>query len=170
MFVDSMMDLVKKGIVTGKIVAGFGLGSNELYNFMADARVELRPDRIINDPTEIAKIDNLISINVTLMVDLTGQACSESLGFSSIALPAGKSDFMTGRRAVEGRKRISLPAFNHPDERWDQIHDHGCASSGGSGDHTEVRCHVHGHGIWDCGSLPETDPGPGQCNDCHCPS
>jgi len=50
-----MMDLVKQGIVTGKIVAGFGLGSNELYNFMGDSKVELRPIRIINDPNEIGK-------------------------------------------------------------------------------------------------------------------
>ena len=34
MFVDSMLELVKKGVITGKMVAGFGLGSNELYEFI----------------------------------------------------------------------------------------------------------------------------------------
>ena len=111
MFVDSMLDLVKKGIVTGKIVAGFGLGSNELYNFMGDGRVELKPIRIINDPNEIAKIDKLISINVTLMVDLTGQSCSESLGFAQYSCTGGQSDFTRGAALSRGGKGfLCLPS------------------------------------------------------------
>ncbi len=111
MFVDSMLDLVKKGIVTGKIVAGFGLGSNELYDFMGDGRVELRPVRIINDPNEIGKIDNLISINVTLMIDLTGQSCSESLGFAQYSCTGGQSDFTRGAAMSKGGKGfLCLPS------------------------------------------------------------
>jgi len=106
-----MLDLVKKGIVTGKIVAGFGLGSNELYNFMGDGRVELRPVRIVNDPNEIAKIDNLISINVTLMVDLTGQSCSESIGFAQYSCTGGQSDFTRGAALAKGGKGfLCLPS------------------------------------------------------------
>ena len=111
MFVDSMLDLVKKGVVTGKILAGFGLGSNDLYDFMADERVELRPIRIINDPYEIAKIDKLISINATLMVDLTGQACSESLGFAQYSCCGGQSDFTRGAALSKGGKGfLCLPS------------------------------------------------------------
>ena len=111
MFVDSMLDLIKKGIVTGKIVAGFGLGSNELYNFMGDGRVELRPVRIINDTNEIGKIDNLISINVTLMIDLTGQSCSESLGFAQYSCTGGQSDFTRGAALSRGGKGfLCLPS------------------------------------------------------------
>ncbi|HUH65359.1 MAG TPA: acetyl-CoA hydrolase/transferase C-terminal domain-containing protein [Syntrophales bacterium] len=111
MFVDSMLDLIKKGIVTGKIVAGFGLGSVELYDFMADERVELRPVRVINDPSEIAKVDNLISINVTLMVDLTGQSCSESLGFAQYSCTGGQSDFTRGAALSKGGKGfLCLPS------------------------------------------------------------
>jgi acyl-CoA hydrolase len=111
MFTDSMMDLVKKGIVTGRIVAGFGLGSNELYNFMGDSKVELRPIRIINDPNEIGKNDNLISINVTLMIDLTGQSCSESLGFAQYSCTGGQSDFTRGAALSKGGKGfLCLPS------------------------------------------------------------
>jgi acyl-CoA hydrolase len=38
MFTDSMMELAKKGVITGKMVAGFGLGSNELYDFIGQGR------------------------------------------------------------------------------------------------------------------------------------
>jgi acyl-CoA hydrolase len=111
MFVDSMLELVKKGVITGKMVAGFGLGSNELYEFIGQGKVELKPLRITNDPLEIAKIKNLISVNVTLMVDLTGQACSESLGFTQYSSTGGQSDFGRGAALSPGGKAfLCLPS------------------------------------------------------------
>ncbi len=111
MFTDSMMHLVKVGAVTGKMVAGFGLGSVELYNFMADPRVELIPNRIVNDPSEIAKVDNFVSINGTLMADLTGQACSESVGFFQYSSTGGQLDFVTGAALSKGGKSfLCLPS------------------------------------------------------------
>jgi acyl-CoA hydrolase len=111
MFTDSMMHLVKVGAVTGKMVAGFGLGSVELYNFMADPRVELIPNRIVNDPSEIAKVDNFVSINGTLMADLTGQACSESVGFFQYSSTGGQLDFVTGASLSKGGKSfLCLPS------------------------------------------------------------
>lgn len=104
MFVDSMLDLVKKGVITGKMVAGFGLGSQELYDFVGQGHVELKPLRITNDPNEIAKVDKLMSINVTLMVDLTGQACSESVGFFQYSSTGGQSDFARGVALSPGGK------------------------------------------------------------------
>ena len=112
MFTDSMLHLVKAGAVTGKIVAGFGLGSVELYDFMADKRVELKPVRISNDPNEIGKVDNVISINGTLMADLTGQACSESLGFLQYSSTGGQTDFVRGAALSKGGKSfLCLPSI-----------------------------------------------------------
>jgi acyl-CoA hydrolase len=111
MFVDSMLELVKKGVITGKMVAGFGLGSQELYQFIGEGKVELKPLRITNDPVEIAKINNLISVNVTLMVDLTGQACSESIGFTQYSSTGGQSDFARGVALSKGGKGfLCLPS------------------------------------------------------------
>ena len=111
MFTDSMLELVKKGVVTGKMVAGFGLGSNELYEFIGQGQVELKPLRITNDSNEIAKCDKLISVNVTLMVDLTGQACSESLGFFQYSSTGGQSDFARGVALSKGGKGfLCLPS------------------------------------------------------------
>ena len=111
MFVDSMLELVKKGVITGKMVAGFGLGSNELYEFIGQGRVELKPLRITNDPIEIAKCDKLMSVNVTLMIDLTGQACSESVGYYQYSSTGGQSDFARGAALSKGGKGfLCLPS------------------------------------------------------------
>jgi len=111
MFVDSMLELVKKGVITGRMVAGFGLGSQELYDFMGQGRVELKPLWITNDPYEIAKCDKLMSVNVTLMVDLTGQACSESIGFMQYSSTGGQSDFARGAALSKGGKGfLCLPS------------------------------------------------------------
>ena len=111
MFTDSMLYLAKKGVITGKMVAGFGLGSNELYEFIGEGKVELKPLRITNDPNEIAKCDKLMSINVTLMVDLTGQACSESLGYMQYSSTGGQADFARGAALSRGGKSfLCLPS------------------------------------------------------------
>jgi acyl-CoA hydrolase len=111
MFTDSMLELVKKGVITGKMVAGFGLGSNELYGFIGQGQVELKPLRITNDPYEVGKCVNLMSVNVTLMVDLTGQACSESIGFFPYSSTGGQSDFARGVALSKGGKGfLCLPS------------------------------------------------------------
>jgi acyl-CoA hydrolase len=111
MFTDSMLELVKKGVINGRIVAGFGLGSQELYQFIGEGRVELKPVRITNDPKEIAKCDKMMSVNVTLMVDLTGQACSESIGFLQYSSTGGQADFVRGAALSKGGKSfLCLPS------------------------------------------------------------
>jgi len=111
MFTDSLLELAKKGVITGKMVAGFGLGSNELYDFVGQGKVELKPLRITNDPQEIGKCEKLMSVNVTLMVDLTGQACSESIGFLQYSSTGGQSDFTRGAALSKGGKAfLCLPS------------------------------------------------------------
>jgi hypothetical protein len=56
------------------------------------------------DPFEIGKCDKLMSVNVTLMADLTGQACSESIGFFQYSSTGGQSDFARGVSLSNGGK------------------------------------------------------------------
>lgn len=102
MFTDSMVFLAKKGVLSGKITAGFGLGSTELYEFCGEGQVQLAPISYVNDPQEIGKNDNLVSINSCLMCDLTGQIGSENLGHNIYSTIGGQLDFAKGVQLSKG--------------------------------------------------------------------
>jgi len=104
MFTDSMVYLAKKGVINGKILAAFGLGSTELYEFVGEGKVELAPISYVNNPFEIGKNKDFISINACLMVDLTGQVCSESLGHFQYSSTGGQLDYVRGASVSEGGK------------------------------------------------------------------
>lgn len=104
MFTDSMLELVKKGVINGKIYSGFGLGSQELINFVGQGHVELAPIWMVNNPYEIGKNDDFISINACLMVDLTGQVCSEGIGHRSYSGTGGQVDYVRGAALSKGGK------------------------------------------------------------------
>lgn len=123
MLTNSMVHLIKKGVINNskknykpnKTVISFGLGSQELYEFMnKNESIEIRPFNEINDPNEIAKNDNLISINNALMVDFTGQVASEAIGFNQFSSTGGQLDFVRGSQLSKGGKSfICLPStFN----------------------------------------------------------
>ncbi len=104
MFTDSMVYLAKKGVVNGKLMAAFGLGSTELYEFVGEGKVELAPISYVNNPVEIGKNKDFISINACLMVDLTGQVCSESLGHFQYSSTGGQLDYVRGASISDGGK------------------------------------------------------------------
>jgi len=63
------------------------------------------------DPYNIAKNDNFISVNNCLAVDLTGQVCSESLGFNQFSGTGGQIDFIRGAALSKGGMSfIALPS------------------------------------------------------------
>lgn len=102
MFTDSMVYLAKKGVINGKILAAFGLGSTELYEFVGQGNVSLCPISIVNDPYEIAKNVNFVSINSCLMADLTGQVCSETLGHNMYSSTGGQLEYVKGAAMSKG--------------------------------------------------------------------
>lgn len=113
MLVDSLVDLAKKGVVTGnkknlnpgKITFGFAAGGKELLDFIGDnPQCEIRPFEYTNDPLIIGANDNMISINSAISVDLTGQVCSESIGFKQFSSTGGQIDFVRGARISKGGK------------------------------------------------------------------
>jgi 4-hydroxybutyrate CoA-transferase len=115
MITNSMMNLINKGVLNssrknhrpGKIVYGFGFGSKDLYNFMdRNIMLEAMPISMVNDPRTIAMNDNIISVNNALMIDLTGQVASESLGHEMYSGTGGQLDFVRGAKMSEGGKSI----------------------------------------------------------------
>ncbi|MEG2383807.1 MAG: acetyl-CoA hydrolase/transferase C-terminal domain-containing protein [Oscillospiraceae bacterium] len=101
MFNDSMMELYEKGSLSGNILAGHSFGTAKLYDFV-EKHVKMAPMSIVNNPVEIAKNDNMVSINCCLMSDLTGQICSESIGAKQYSAIGGQLDFVRGAAMSKG--------------------------------------------------------------------
>ncbi len=126
MFVDSMVTLAEKGVITGsqktlnpgEITCSFGIGSKKMYDFMnRNKNLKCYPISYIADVNNIAKNNKFISINNALMCDLTGQACSESLGFNQFSGTGGQLDFVRGAMMSPGGK--SFLAFRSVAEKKD---------------------------------------------------
>ncbi len=120
LFSDGVIDLVEAGVITnarktlhvGKIVAGFVIGTQRLYDFVHDNPIiELHPTEYVNDPFVIAQNYRQIAINSAIEVDLTGQVCADSIGTYLYSGVGGQLDFVYGAsRSREGVPIIALPS------------------------------------------------------------
>jgi acyl-CoA hydrolase len=120
MFSDGLIDLVEKGIVNGrkkvkhpgKIVAGFVMGTQRLYDFVHDNPQVLMLDiGYVNDSAVIRRNPKVTAINSAIEVDLTGQVCADSIGTRLYSGVGGQMDFIRGASLSEGGKPIiALPS------------------------------------------------------------
>jgi 4-hydroxybutyrate CoA-transferase len=120
LFSDGVIDLVEAGVLTnarksihtGKITAGFILGSKRLYRWVDDnPLIELHPTEYVNDPFVIAQNDRQVAINSAIEVDLTGQVCADSIGPKLYSGVGGQFDFIYGAaRSKGGVPIIALPS------------------------------------------------------------
>ena len=120
LFSDGVVEMVEMGVVTnerktlhpGKIIAGFLLGTQRLYDFVDNNPiVELHPTDYVNDPFLIAQNDKMVAINSAIEVDLTGQVCADSIGSRFYSGVGGQVDFVRGAaRSKGGKPIIALPS------------------------------------------------------------
>ena len=120
MFSDGVIRLVENGIITnekkslhpGKMVASFVLGTRKLFDFIHNNPIaEFHPSNYVNDPFIISQNRKMVAINSALQVDLTGQVCADSFGYSFYSGFGGQVDFMRGSARSEGGKPIvALPS------------------------------------------------------------
>jgi 4-hydroxybutyrate CoA-transferase len=125
MFSDGIIDLVDAGIINGekktlhpgKIIAGFVLGTQRLYDFIDNNPIiEFHPQEYVNDPYIISKNNKMVAINSALEIDLTGQVCSDSIGTKLYSGIGGQVDFIRGASRSEGGKPIiALPSTTKGD-------------------------------------------------------
>ena len=95
----------KKNIDRGKGVFGCAIGSNALYEWLDDNHgIAAYPLEYVNRPSVIAQLDNMVSINSCVSVDLYGQVAAESAGSRQISGTGGQLDFLTGASASRGGK------------------------------------------------------------------
>ncbi len=104
MLTDSLVHLIKEGVINGKQLTAFGLGKKSLYEFVENSDIQFAPFIQVNDVREIAKNDKMVSINSTLMVDLTAQVSSESIGHTQYSSTGGQLDFVRGAGLSKGGK------------------------------------------------------------------
>jgi 4-hydroxybutyrate CoA-transferase len=124
LFSDGVIDLVEAGVLTnalktlhpGKIIAGFILGTQRLYEWVDDnPLIELHRTEYVNDPFVIAQNERMVAINSALEIDLTGQVCADSIGPKLYSGVGGQLDFIYGAsRSKNGVPIIALPSTARP--------------------------------------------------------
>ncbi|TSK05999.1 MAG: GNAT family N-acetyltransferase [Geobacter sp.] len=115
MFSESLLPLIEQGNITNRLkkvhplksVASFVIGSRALYDFVdGNPGVEFHPSDHVNDPRVISANDNVVSINSALQVDLTGQICADSIGYTFYSGIGGQVDFTRGAAMSRGGKPV----------------------------------------------------------------
>jgi 4-hydroxybutyrate CoA-transferase len=120
LFSDGVIGLVEAGVITntrktlhrGKIIAGFIIGTQELYSWVDNnPLVELHPTEYVNDPFIIAQNEHMVAVNSAIEIDLTGQVCADSIGPKLYSGVGGQLDFIYGAsRSKGGIPIIALPS------------------------------------------------------------
>ncbi|MFO7726838.1 MAG: acetyl-CoA hydrolase/transferase C-terminal domain-containing protein [Desulfonatronovibrio sp.] len=115
LFGPGMMDLIVKGVATGrhkslhprKHVFSVAYGTDEVFAFMNDnPSMESYPSDYVMDPAIIARNDHMIAVNSILEVDLSGQCNAEHLAGYQFSGTGGQLDFVRGAYAARGGKSI----------------------------------------------------------------
>ncbi len=117
---DGLLPLFEKNVITnkkknflpGRVVTSLCMGSEKIYRYVDDNPIfYFRSSEFVNDPTVIARNDNLISISSALEVDLTGQVCSDSMGYHFYSGIGDQVDFLRGSSMSKGGfSIIALPS------------------------------------------------------------
>lgn len=113
MYVDAFVDLYDAGKITnlkkpfdkGREVYAFAAGTKKLYDHLNNNPGCMSvPVDYTNDPYVIGQIDNFISINNAVDMDLFGQVNAESAGPKLISGTGGQLDFVLGAYLSKGGK------------------------------------------------------------------
>lgn len=113
MYVDAFVDIAEAGKITGahknidkgRQVYGFGAGTKKLYDYLNNNPACMSaPVSYTNDVRVVAQLDNFMSINNAVDIDLFGQVSSESSGIKHISGAGGQLDFVMGAYLSKGGK------------------------------------------------------------------
>lgn len=99
----------KKGFNEGKLVASCAIGSKNLYEFLDDnPAIEFYPSDYVNDPGIISQHNKMVSMNVPMAMDLTGQVAADALSYNHFSGITGMLDFIRGASRSESGKSILM--------------------------------------------------------------
>lgn len=113
MYVDAFVDIAKAGKINGsrknidrfRQAFAFGCGTKKMYDYL-DNNPEIlsAPVSYTNDIRSISALDNFMSINNAVDLDLFGQINAESAGTKHISGAGGQLDFVLGAYLSNGGK------------------------------------------------------------------
>ncbi|MBI4791274.1 MAG: GNAT family N-acetyltransferase [Deltaproteobacteria bacterium] len=127
MITDAVIELIESGAVTGarktmdqgKIVTSFCMGTKKLYDLVNENPLfSFRPTEYVNDSYIISCQRKMVSINMALEIDLTGQVCADSQGEKFYSGIGGQVDFNRGAaRSKNDKALIVIPATADNEEK-----------------------------------------------------
>lgn len=130
MYVDGFVDMAMAGKLTGKNKAldkgrqvyAFAAGSKKLYDYVdRNPDVMAAPVDYTNDVRVLAQLDNFISINNAIDMDLFGQVNAESAGLKHISGTGGQLDFVMGAYLSKGGKSFICCSSSYMDKKSVQL-------------------------------------------------
>jgi butyryl-CoA:acetate CoA-transferase len=130
MYVDAFVDMAQAGKLTclrkpfdrGRQVYAFAAGSQRLYDYINNNPACMAaPVSYVNDIARVSSIDNFISINGAVDIDLFGQVSSESSGIHHISGAGGQQDFVLGAYLSKGGKSFICCSSAYMDKKTGQL-------------------------------------------------
>lgn len=120
MLTDGVVNLIESGAVTnehkgidaGVSVSGALFGTRRLYDFChRNPKVRLTATSHTHDPKVLMQLNNFVSMNSALEIDITGQVNSEAVGNEYVGSIGGQVDFIRASYLSRGgRSLMMLPA------------------------------------------------------------
>ena len=108
---DGVLALLESGALErpGAATVGVAIGSERLYEMLDHPAFQFRPVSVTHDVAILSAIDDLVTINSAVEVDLFGQVYAELTPRGLMSGPGGASDFARGARG-HGVRIVALPA------------------------------------------------------------
>ena len=130
MYVDAFVDMSAAGRITGackpfdrgRQTYAFAAGSQKLYDFLDNnPECMISPVSYVNDIARVSQIENFMSINGAVDIDLFGQVSSESSGTRHISGAGGQQDFVMGAYLAKGGKSFICCSSSYMDKKSGQL-------------------------------------------------
>jgi acyl-CoA hydrolase len=117
---DGLVDLIEAGVITnarkpidrGVSINGALIGTRRLYDFAhRNPQIRMCATSYTHDAAVLSRLDDFVTINSAMEVDLTGQVNAEQSGPAYLGGTGGQVDFVrAGARSPGGHAIIALPA------------------------------------------------------------
>lgn len=130
MYVDAFVDMAEAGKITGlrkpfdkgRQVYAFAAGTQRLYDYLNNnPECMSAPVSYVNDIARVSQIENFVSINGAVDIDLFGQVSSESSGTHHISGAGGQQDFVMGAYLSKGGKSFICCSSSFLDKKSGQL-------------------------------------------------